>query len=107
MDIEYTGPIPRSMKNEEAQGTSMWLSELANSSQVLPEILDIVDTDKLARGLGFARGVPATYMRDEATVAAIREQRAKVQEEARQMQQLEQAAGAAKDLGATAPETMQ
>ena len=107
MDIEYTGPIPRSMKNEEAQGTSMWLSELANSSQVLPEILDIVDTDKLARGLGFARGVPATYMRDEATVAAIREQRAKAQEEARQMQQLEQAAGAAKDLGATAPETMQ
>ena len=106
LNIEYTGPIPRSMKNEEAQGTAMWLSELTQFSQAIPELLDIVDTDRLARGLGYARGVPATYMRDEEEVAAIRQQRAQQMEEQRQMQMLEQASSAAKDLGAT-QETVQ
>jgi len=102
LDIEYTGPIPRSMKNEEAQGTSLWVGELAGLAQVIPEILDVVDNDKLARGLGFARGVPATYMRDEDEVAAMRQQRAEQQQAAEQMAMLEQAGKAMKDVGAGA-----
>ena len=100
LDIEYTGPIPRSMKNEEAQGTSLWVGELAGLAQVIPEILDVVDNDKLARGLGFARGVPATYMRDEAEVQAMRQQRAEQQAQAEQMAMLQQAGTAMKDIGA-------
>jgi hypothetical protein len=99
LDIEYTGPIPRSMKNEEAQGTSLWIGELAGLAQVIPEMLDIVNTDALARGLGFARGVPATYMNEEAEVQAIRQQRAEQQAQAQQMAQLEQAGKAMKDIG--------
>jgi len=99
LDIEYTGPIPRSMKNEEAQGTSLWIGELAGLAQVIPELLDIVNTDALARGLGFARGVPATYMNDAAEVAALRQQRAEQQAQAEQMAQLEQAGKAMKDIG--------
>jgi hypothetical protein len=98
MDVEYTGPIPRSMKNEEAQGTSLWVGELAGLSQAIPEMMDIVDTDSLARGLGFARGVPASYMRTEAEVEQIRQQRAEQQEQARQMALVEQAAGAAEKV---------
>jgi hypothetical protein len=102
LDIEYTGPIPRSMKNEEAQGTSLWLSEMAGYAQIIPEMVDIVNTDKLARGLGYARGVPAAYMNDEKEVAAIREQRAEQQEQARQMQLMEQAGKGLKDIGSAA-----
>ena len=104
LEIEYTGPIPRSMKNEEAQGTSMWVNELAQLSAASPQlqdITDVIDVDELARGLGFARGVPATYMRDEAQVEEIRTKRAEQQEEMRQMQMLEQAASAANKVGAT------
>ena len=101
LDIEYTGPIPRSMKNEEAQGTSMWVSELANLDAMAPglNMLDIVDTDKLARGLGYARGVPATYMRDAEEVAGLRQERMEAQQMAQQMQMLEQAGAAMKGVG--------
>jgi hypothetical protein len=87
----------------------MWVGELANLDAMSPNLnmLDTVDTDKLARGLGFARGVPAHYMRDEAEVQAIREQRAQAMEEQRQMEMLQQASKAASDLGATSEETVQ
>ena len=99
LDIEYTGPIPRAQKNERAQSISMWVGELAGLAQVIPQILDIVDDDAVARQLGFDRGVPAKLMRDEEEVAALREQRAQAQEEARQMEMLQQAGTAAKDIG--------
>ncbi len=97
LDIEYTGPIPRSMKNEEAQGTSLWINELAGlstASEQLAEITDVVDTDSLARGLGLARGVPASYMRSEEEVTMIREARAQQQAEMAQLQQAQMAGDA-------------
>lgn len=99
LDVEYTGPIPRSMKNEEAQGTSLWIGELGGLAPVIPDILDVVDTDRLARGLGLARGVPAGYMRSAEDVKAIREQRAKQQAAMQQMELAKQAGDAAKSLG--------
>lgn len=104
IDIEYTGPIPRSMKNEEAQGTSLWVGELAGLAQVIPDILDIVDTDSLARGLGFARGVPANYMMSEDEVVRIRQQRAEQQQAQQQLDALQQAGQVMKDIGPAAME---
>jgi hypothetical protein len=86
------------MKNEEAQGTSLWVGELAGLAQVIPDMLDVVNTDALARGLGFARGVPATYMNEEAEVQAIRQQRAEQQQAQQQMEMLQQAGTAMKDI---------
>jgi hypothetical protein len=80
----------------------LWIGELAGLAQVIPEMLDIVNTDALARGLGFARGVPATYMNEAEEVIAIRQQRAEQQAQAQQMAQLEQAGKAMKDIGAGA-----
>ena len=99
IDIEYTGPIPRSMKNEEAQGTSLWVGELAGLAQAIPDILDIVDTDRLARGLGFARGVPANYMKSEDEVAQMRQERAEAQQAMQQMQMMQQGGEAMKAMG--------
>ena len=101
LDIEYTGPIPRSMNNEEAHGVSLWLGELAGLGEAFPDIKDVADTDEAARGLGLSRGVPAAYMRSNDDIKTIREDRRQAMEEARQMEQLQQAAKAAKDLGAT------
>jgi hypothetical protein len=99
LDIEYTGPIPRAQKNEQAQNISLWVNEVAGLSQLVPEFVDIIDTDAVARELGFDRGVPAKLMRNEKEVAEIRQQRAQAQEQAQQMAMLEQAGSAMKGIG--------
>ena len=99
LEIEYTGPIPRSMKNEEAQGTSMWLAEVANLGQAYgPNAMDVADTDEALRGLGLARGVPATYMRDDEQIAQIRTQREEQQQAAAEAEQLKAAGAATADF---------
>jgi hypothetical protein len=99
LDIEYTGPIPRAQKNEQAQNISLWVNEVAGLSQLVPEFVDIIDTDAVARELGFDRGVPAKLMRNEKEVAEIRQQRAQAQQQAEQMAMLEQAGSAMKGIG--------
>ena len=99
MEIEYTGPIPRSMKNEEAQGTSMWLAEVANLGTMYgPQAMDVADTDEALRGLGLARGVPATYMRDDDQIAQIRAEREAKEQAMAEAQQLKDAGAAAKSF---------
>jgi hypothetical protein len=106
LDIEYIGPIPRAMKNERAQGMSIWISELANLDALAPglNMLDIVNSDATARGLGFDRGVSAEMMNSDDEVLAIRQQRAEAQEEARQMEMLQQAGKTMKDMGISGEE---
>lgn len=99
LDIEYTGPIPRAQKNEQAQAVSLWMGELAGLAQMMPDILDIVDTDRTARELGMDRGVPAKLMRDEKEVKDIRMQRQQAQEAAQQLAMLQGAGDAMKSLG--------
>jgi hypothetical protein len=99
LDIEYTGPIPRAQKNEQAQSVSMWVNEIAALGQIVPEFVDIIDTDMVARELGYDRGVPAKLMRSEEEVTAIRQQRAEAQAQAEQMAMLEQAGKSMKTIG--------
>ena len=101
LDIEYVGPIPRAQKNERAQSISMWIGELANLDAMAPQMamLDTVDTDAVARGLGYDRGVPAKMMRTEDEVVEIRTARQQAAEEARQMEMLQQAGKTMKDMG--------
>ncbi len=99
LDIEYTGPIPRAQKNEQAQAVSMWVNEIAALGQIVPEFTDIIDTDMVARELGYDRGVPAKLMRSEEEVQALRQQRAEAQAQAEQMAMLEQAGKSMKTIG--------
>jgi Bacteriophage head to tail connecting protein len=99
LDIEYTGPIPRAQKNEQAQSISLWIGELAGLAQVMPDILDVPNTDAVARMLGMDRGVPAKLMHSEEEVKATREQRAELQQAAQQAAVLEQMGGAMKQMG--------
>jgi hypothetical protein len=99
LDIEYIGPIPRSMKNEEAQGTSLWLGEMSGYAQAIPELLDIVDPDALARGLGLARGVPASYMRTDAEIEEIRRARQERQDAMEKVAAAQQLSEISKNMG--------
>lgn len=94
LDIEYTGPIPRAQRNEQAQNVSVWVGELAGLSQVMPDILDVPDTDAVARELAIDRGVPAKLLKTEDEVKQVRQERAE-QQQAMQQLQMAQEAGAA------------
>jgi len=75
LDIEYTGPMARSHKQEQVISTTNWMSQLAEYAQVDPTVLDVVDTDKMPRELGHMGGVPAVMMRSKDEVADIRTKR--------------------------------
>jgi hypothetical protein len=106
LDVEYIGPIPRAQKNERAQSTSMWIGELANLDALAPQLamLDTVDADAVARGLGYDRGVPAKMMRTVDEVQEIRAARAEQMEQQRQMEMLQQAGKTMNDMGISGEE---
>ena len=99
LDIEYTGPIPRAQKNEQAQSISLWVGELAGLAQVMPDILDVPDSDAVARELANSRGVPARLLQDEKVVAEIRAERAENQRQMEQLQIAQQAGQAMQAAG--------
>lgn len=87
MDIEYTGPLARAQKMQDAEAMIRWVQNLLPLSEVRPEILDIPDFDTFARELGETLGVPAKNMFSEVEVRKTRNQRAKAQTQARMAEQ--------------------
>jgi hypothetical protein len=106
MDIKYIGPIPRAMKNERAQSLFQWISQIANLDSLAPglNMLDTVDTDTVARALGFDYGVSAEMMRGEEEVVQIRQARANAEAEFREMEKLKMAGETMDKMGISAGE---
>ena len=102
IDIEYTGPMPRAMKSDIANGTEMWLALVHQIAQMKPEVLDLIDYDMLVRGQADMRGVPAKYTTSEDDVEAMRKERAQQQQEAMELQKQMMAGEALQSLGAGA-----
>lgn len=100
LDIEYTGPIPRAQKNEQAQNISVWMGEIAGLSQAIPDILDVPNSDAVARELALDRGVPAKLLHDADTVAQVRAQREEQMQQQQQLAMAQQAGDAMQSLGA-------
>lgn len=99
LDIEYTGPIPRAQRNEQAQNISLWASEMVGLSQAMPDILDVPDSDAVARQLANDRGVPANLLRDKRAVEQIRQQRAEQQQTMAGLEMMRQAGEAERAMG--------
>lgn len=89
-EIVYDSPLTRSMKAEEAAGLSRYMELAAVHSQLTgdPSMMDWIDPDTVGRSVADIFAVPASYMRDPATVEAVRNGRA----EAAQAQQMLEAA---------------
>lgn len=87
MDIEYTGPLARSQKMQEAEGMQRWIAGIAPLAQLKPEIMDIPDFDAYARDLAETYGVPMSALRSEAEVKKMRKGREQAMAQARMAQQ--------------------
>ena len=84
MQVQYTGPLPRAQRMDEVRSTQDWLATLAGMAEVAPDIMDVPDTDAIARGLGDMMNVPAKFRHSKSEVAderaARREQQARMEE---------------------------
>ena len=65
LDVRYTGPLPRSQRQDAAITTQQWVAGLAELSQLYPDLADIPDVDAIGRGLAELLGVPAKFIRSE------------------------------------------
>lgn len=86
LKVEYTSVVARSQKMSEGEAINRYLQSVAIYGQVDPTIYDLIDVDKLGRGLTKVWGYPQKYLRSEEDVATIREQRAREQQQQLQQQ---------------------
>jgi len=82
MDIEYTGPIPRSQKSEQARSIEQWLAGVAELAEIYPDVIDVPDATAAAREVGLLIGVPAKLMNSKDEVIRKGEERKAAQKEA-------------------------
>ncbi|RKZ98154.1 MAG: hypothetical protein DRQ42_08995 [Gammaproteobacteria bacterium] len=114
IDVNYTGPLARSQKFEEAQAIQNYMMTTAQLAEAYPEALDIIDVDGAMSTMAILQGVPAKALKGKAEIKEMREQRKQQQEAAMQTQQAQEAGAAmqsvgqgAQAMGEAPPEMMQ
>lgn len=85
--IKYISPASRIMRTEELQGVVQALDITLGAAPAFPGMADNYDPDKLVKKLNELSGVDEEILRDTETIKAIRESRAKMQQEMMQIQQ--------------------
>ena len=102
IDIEFTGPLPRSQKQRTSNQIKSWLSTIAQLAEIYPDMMDVPDIDKITREFGALDGVPVDLMKTEEEVTKLREDRAAAQAKQAEMEQGAMNATALRDAGAGA-----
>ncbi len=91
-EIDYVGALSRAQKADMNTSVERWVGNIANLSQIEPEVLDNVDFDGIARGTAANGAIPASMQRGKAEVEALRKQR-KEQQAKEQEVMMQQAQG--------------
>lgn len=80
--VTFDNPLARAMKLGQAQAIQQAVGFVAQYAQVLPTIMDNIDTDAAARDLFTTLGVPADIIKSSDDVEKVRAQRALAQQAA-------------------------
>ena len=75
IEVEYTSPLSRLMRSEDAVSIMRTFEQLSPMAQLDPGVFDVFDTDALPRELAEINGVPAKVMRSKDAVSKIKEQK--------------------------------
>jgi len=97
IDIEYEGPLARAQRMSEFAASQRLINLGATMYNVKPDILDNVDTDAAFRNAADVLGVPSKIIRSEEEVMKMREERARIQAQETQKQDLERLAAGLKN----------
>ena len=100
IDIEYVSPLAKAQRQGELNSTMRMFEILNPLAQLDPSIFDYIDMDGLVKFVTRTVGVPASVLRAEGEVMAMREERAAAQAQQAELDQASQVADAA---GAAAP----
>ena len=98
VSFEFESPVRRVREQVEATAARIWKDEMLQIAAADPTILDSVNMDEYARFSAKASKIPSSLVRSEEEVAQLRQERAEAAQAQAEMQQLEQGAGAAKDI---------
>lgn len=96
--IEYDSPLTRAMKADAGVGFLRTIEALAPLAQVDPSVMDIWDTDEVAKGLADINGVPAKWQRTPEALAALRQGRATTQQAEKVVAAIPAVTGGIKDM---------
>jgi hypothetical protein len=98
LDIEYQGPLARAQRLGDVAAMDRLYQFALGAVEVLPELLDNIDSDEAFRYRAEVLGVPAKILLASDRVAKVRQARRKVQEDAAQQEGLLAASEGAKNL---------
>jgi hypothetical protein len=101
LNVEYVSMLAQAQRAVGTNSIDRFMGTLGQVAQYKPEVLDKVNTDIWADQYADLLGVDPEILVQADQVAAIRKQRAQAQQQANQMEQLNQASTAAKNLGQT------
>lgn len=97
LHLDFLSPLAKAQRSSELNGLVSWLGLMGNIAGLKPDVMDNVDTDKIARGSADLLMVDPSYVKDQDIVNQIRAKNMALKQQQMQMQMVEQGAGAAKD----------
>lgn len=71
MNVEYSGPLSRAQKSDEVASVERWLGDIANFSQLFPELRHVPDPKEVAIYLSDGLSVPSKLMRSNAKINSL------------------------------------
>lgn len=98
VNIEYVSILAQAQRAAGVDAMSTYVQSLAGASQIWPNAVDMLDTDKWCRTLADQLGVDPELVPSQEEVEAKREARAQQQQQATQLSQAEQLANVAKAI---------
>ena len=91
VDVIFENPLARSRRVGDVEAIAMAVNDMAQLGQMFPQMWDGFDPDKTRQHIFSVRGVPASVTRNLDEIDALREERAKQQQQEMQMQTIQQA----------------
>ncbi len=100
IEVEYTSALSQAQNLSRITDMQRFVGQLGQVAQVKPEVLDLLDEDRLTRRFAEYLNVPPDILREREDVDALRRERA---ERRQMMQAAESMAKAASDMAAAGP----
>lgn len=88
--FEYESPVKKIRQQVQAAAARLWVEEMIKLGEARPEALDLINVDAFGRFGAEAATLPHEIVNGADEVARIRQERAKAQQAAAQLEQLQQ-----------------
>lgn len=98
-DVEYVGPMARAQRKQIVNAVYEWMGGIGELAKIKEEIMDVPNTDLIAKDMANLMGVPAKYANSEDEITAIRKRREEAEQATRQVGMMDAAGQAAKSVG--------